>query len=172
MYSALEQLDKSIEQNPNSPNLHAIRGLIYLEQNRTSESLEEMKKEVSISKSSWSNGLLGYVYAKSGNQMESKRIVKLLENQYFTQEKIRENKLSVDNSDGATILSKENVIGLGVAFVYVGMKEPEKALSWLEKDFKSRNAILSYISWMPIFKDLYKNQRFIKLLGQMQLKER
>ena len=142
--AALEQSQLVVDLDPNWYFVKQLRGLIFLKQGRKAEAISEAEKSVELSdRQSWTLGVLGYIYAETGDQIKADVILRELEEKY----------------------EKRQAMGHDIARVYVGLGDKEKAFAWLEKDLQSRDSTMAF--WLyqvplitlrddPRFKDLVK----------------
>ena len=57
----------------------------------------------------------------------------------------------------------------GIAVVYTGLGDKERALEWLQKSFEARDAAFIHVRWDPRFKPLHSAPEFqdlIRRIGQ------
>jgi hypothetical protein len=105
-----------------------------------------MKKAATISNtSSMVSGSLGHVYGISGDRAEAQRILQQLVQQSKTQ----------------------YVSPFYIALVYVGLRENDKAIDWLEAGFKDRSNAIIFLKVDPELDPLRSLPRFQSLLRRM-----
>ncbi len=142
--SAVEQIRKTIDLDPNWYYPHQYLGLGYLKQGRNAEALTEAEKSVELSKRhSIPLGVLGYIYSQTGKRKEALGIAEELKQRF----------------------GKRQANGYDLARVFVGLGDKDQAFAWLEKDFQAHSSLLPYwLGWPPLnslrddprFKDLHK----------------
>ncbi|MFN2532155.1 MAG: tetratricopeptide repeat protein, partial [Pyrinomonadaceae bacterium] len=94
-----------------------------------------------------SKAALGYVEGVSGNKREAANTLSELE-----------------------ALSKQRFItAYGVALVYAGMGERDKAFEWLNKAFDERSHWLVWLRLDPRWDSIRSDRRFIELVNRMHL---
>ena len=84
---------------------------------------------------------LANVYARSGDKAEAKRLL----------------------ADLTAESQRQYVSPYYFAFVYVGLREPDTAMDWLEKAFADRSNGLVFLQVEPALDDLRSNPRFVAL---------
>ncbi|MBI4164399.1 MAG: hypothetical protein HY508_01545 [Acidobacteria bacterium] len=87
----------------------------------------------------------GNCYARAGNKAEAQKAIRKL----------------VERS------AKDRVGTYGVAFVYVGLGEKDRAFDWLEKAYKVHDKGLVFIKTDPALDPLRSDPRFQDLLRRM-----
>jgi adenylate cyclase len=66
-------------------------------------------------------------------------------------------------------LEKDESLAFGIAVVYVGLGDKEKALDWLERALAAHNSNFAHLKCDPIFKTLRNEPRFLLLLKKVGL---
>jgi len=147
--SAVEQCQRTLELDPNSPLTHELLGIAYLKQRRYEEATAEFEKAVELSGRANNRYLssLGYCYAVTGRRGEASAILKELEDRY----------------------AKRGGKGQFLAGVYAGLGERDKAFAWLEREFVQRGVLLPEITWRFAFEGLRGDPRFADLVRRMGL---
>jgi tetratricopeptide (TPR) repeat protein len=148
--SALEQIRKTIELEPNFPSSYNELAWVYLKQGRNAEALAAAEKAVELSKRAPGFLItLGESYIKLGKLAEAHAIVKELEEKY----------------------AKREASAGFIAWLYAGLGEKEKVFPWLEKALKDNNGNLDRLEEAPEFEFLRGDPRFKDLLRRMRLPE-
>ncbi|MEO7659452.1 MAG: hypothetical protein ABIV48_07545 [Pyrinomonadaceae bacterium] len=148
--AALEQSQLVVDLDPNWYFVKQLRGLIFLKQGRKAEAISEAEKSVELSyRQSWTLGVLGYIYAETGNQSKAEAILRELEEKY----------------------AKRQAMGHDISRVYVGLGDKEQAFAWLEKDFLSRNSTMSFWLYQAPLNSLRTDPRFKDLVKRMGMPE-
>ena len=139
---AIQQLRNTLEMDPSYELPHLILGLSYAQKGDFSRALPELRKAVDLSHGTpLMVSALANVYASSGNNEEAQRLLASL---------IVESK-------------KRYVSPYYFALVYVGLRQPEKAIDWLEKAFADRSNGLVFLKVEPVLDDLRSDSRFVVL---------
>ena len=147
--ACVENSLKLIDLDPNFFGIYPYLGLSYLKLGRTAEAFANLEKAVELSKRASHNlAYLGYGYAVTGKRAEAIAIVKELEERY----------------------ARKEATGGGIAAVYAGLGNKDKAFEWLEKDFQSKEDFAG-IRWEIPFESLRDDPRFKDLLKRMGLPE-
>jgi adenylate cyclase len=145
---AIEQINKTLELDPEFRSAHYQLGVIYLLKGDVQKSIEIFEKVYSLRGQNLEClAYLGYAYAIEGN------IAKV--NNYLAElhEKAHPEKQIAVNFD--------------FAVVYAGIGEEEKAMDYLEKAFSDRLGGMVFIKTSPLYKHLKENPRFKLLLNNM-----
>jgi len=89
---------------------------------------------------------LGHAYAIAGKRDEPQKILVKLDN-----------------------LSKQRYLSAyDRAIIYVGLNEPEQALTWLERAYQEHSQFMIYLDTDPRFDSLRSNARFQDLFRRLQ----
>ncbi len=121
-------------------------GLIYLQKGMHGEALE-IFENIYASNKSFGSAALGYTYAKMGRRKEAVKIVAELD------------RASVENY----IPPQEKAI------IFIGLKENEKALQYLEEAFAEKHQSLISLNVEPLFDGLHAEKKYVELLKRMNL---
>ena len=113
----IEECRKTIELAPNVGTSHAILGLTLSLEGHSAEAIVEAQSASRLSGSPSHLAMLGYVYARAGNQTEAKKVIAQL----------------------AEVSKQRYVCSFDVAGIYVGLVEPDRGLQWLEKAESERS---------------------------------
>ncbi|HZI47007.1 MAG TPA: hypothetical protein VFD75_04370, partial [Pyrinomonadaceae bacterium] len=90
-------------------------------------------------------GVLGYAYARSGQQHEAEKVLDTL------------------------LHSNRKQSNSALAFIYIGMDDKARALDTLEKGLQERENFMTHLKSDPLFDSLRSEPRFKELLRQMHL---
>jgi DNA-binding winged helix-turn-helix (wHTH) protein/tetratricopeptide (TPR) repeat protein len=135
---SLDLINRKLETRPDAPQLHVSRGLVYEQQGRTGEAIEEFQKAISLSEGIVGLGSLGHVYAISGKFDEAKRTLRKLDE-----------------------LSKHKYVSpVQKALIYAGLGQKDQALSELEKAYNERSLLPVVLRWDPRLNGLRSEPRF------------
>jgi TolB-like protein/Tfp pilus assembly protein PilF len=143
---AIEQLQKTLEMDPNFPPAHLFLGQVYVQLSRLEDANREFQKAISASGASprYLAGL-GYGYAQSGNTREAQNVL----------EDLRE-------------LSKRRYVSsFDIAAIYVGLGDKDQAFEWLQKAYEERSIFLIFLKVDPRLDPLRSDPRFQDLLRRM-----
>src|SRR5437868_14464804 len=91
---------------------------------------------------------LGYAYAAFGQRDEALKILNQLQE--------RANK-------------GEYVVKIGIAWIYIGLRDKDQAFVWLDKAFAEKSDLMREIKTNPIYDPLRSDPRFTDLLRRMNL---
>ena len=146
-YGAAEaEAARVIEISPNFADVYLQLGKVYLAQHRYPEAEAQFQKGVDLSnRGALYLAYLAYACELQGKHSDTVALVKELEEKY----------------------SQGEAQGYDVATLYAGMRDPDRAFTWLEKNFQTGGAQLTTISVEPVFDSLRSDPRFSKLLQRM-----
>ena len=142
---AIVELQKALELEPDDVGVHMELGTAYLQKGIYPEALAEIQKGVSLAHSSIPSAYLAYAYALAGQRMQALRIL--------TDLKERAGRIYVRPS--------------GIAVIYIGLGEKEKALAILEKEYLERNLPVAKLAAHPMYDPLRSDPRFQDLLRRI-----
>jgi TolB-like protein/DNA-binding winged helix-turn-helix (wHTH) protein/Tfp pilus assembly protein PilF len=143
---AVQQSKKTLEMDPNFAIGHYELGQAFEQKHMHDEAIAEFQRAIELSGHSGAfDSNLGYVYAVSGRKEEALNIAKSLEARH-------------DQNPSA---------GTDVALIYVGLGDPDQAMSWLNKAYEAR--FKASILLRPAFDSLRSDARFQDLLRRVGL---
>ncbi|MBD0372692.1 MAG: winged helix-turn-helix domain-containing protein [Pyrinomonadaceae bacterium] len=147
--AAIEYCHQAMELDENFPWAHGIIGLIHSEKGAYEEAIDEFKKCIAMTDDTETQGLLGYVYARLGRVDEALALLEKLERQ-----------------------SRERYVPtFAPLFIYIGLKEKEKAFELLERMYEERSYVLASLKVFHVFDYLREDPRFSYLLRRVGLPE-
>ena len=139
---AIQQLRNTLDMDPSYELPHLVLGLSYAEVGDFGRATPELRKAVELSHGTpLMVSALANVYARSGDKAEAKRLL----------------------ADLTAESQRQYVSPYYFAFVYVGLREPDTAMDWLEKAFADRSNGLVFLQVEPALDDLRSNPRFVAL---------
>ena len=143
---AIEQCKKTTELDENFATSHFLLGLNYFQKGMLAEAMKECEKgRVLVGSSPFGLEWLGYCYARSGKESEARKVL---------------NELLAFSKGGYVVSS-------GVAIVYNGLGDKNKALEWLERACEERDMDVQYVKVDPLLDNLRSEPRFKALLHKM-----
>ena len=145
---AISQLKTTLEMKPDFPLAHLWLGRAYQEKAMYEEALAEFKT-VEASFRGWPVAIagIGYVDGISGKRIDASKVLR-------------------DLSD----LSRERyVTSYGVALVYAGLGDRDKAIAWLNKAYEERSHWLVWLKLDPRWDTLRADPRFVDLVRRVGL---
>jgi len=128
---------------------HSGLGQVYLQKGMFQEAISEFNSARDLTEDlspAWEE--LGYAYARSGQRDEAIKILNQL------QDRARRG---------------EYILPLGIAWIYIGLRDHDQAFVWLEKSFEERSDGMREIKTNPIYDPLRSDARFTSLLQRMKL---
>ncbi|MGB6340807.1 MAG: protein kinase [Candidatus Aminicenantaceae bacterium] len=145
---AIDMFQKTIEMDPSFPIQYFWLGRVYLHIGELQKAIEIFEKGTKFpAVNAIVSGGWGLAYALAGRDEDAKKILDQLEK-----------------------LSKEKYVdAYPFAYIYMGLRDKDKAFEYLEKCFKVGDMYLLYLPIDPIFKELHDDPRFEALLKKMGL---
>lgn len=135
---ALDAINRKLETRPDAPGLHEWLGMVYEQQGRMTEAIEEFQKAISASGGIDGLGSLGHVYAVSGKSAEAKNTLRKLEE-----------------------VSREKYVSpFQNALIYAGLGQNDQALAELEKAYNERSLAPVQLKCDPRLNGLRSEPRF------------
>jgi DNA-binding winged helix-turn-helix (wHTH) protein/TolB-like protein len=135
---AVDLLQRKIAANSDGAHLHESLGLVYEQQRRVPEAIEEFQKAIELSHNVCGLGALGHIYATSGRSADAENTLK-----------------SIDK------LSKQIYISpYQKAVIYAGLGEKDQALRFLEQAYAERSLLPTLLRFDPRLGELRKDPRF------------
>lgn len=147
--AAIEYCYQAMELDENFPWAHGIIGLIHSERGAYEKAIDEFKRCIALTGDTETQGLLGYVYATLGRLDEAQSLLEKLQQQ-----------------------SRERYVPtFAQLFIYIGLKEKEKAFELLERMYEERSFVLAALKVFHVFDYLREDPRFSHLLRRVGLPE-
>ncbi len=146
---AIEQLQKSIEMDLSFYIPHFYLAYTYVSIGKHDEAIAEAQKAIDLSEGREPALIttLGYVYAAAGKQEEAKKVL-----------------------SQALELSKQMYISpFGIASIFVGLGQKDKAFEWLEKAYEEHDHWMNLFKVHRILESLHEDPRYTILLRKMNL---
>jgi TolB-like protein/Tfp pilus assembly protein PilF len=145
---AFKKLQAALQMNPRFLMAHIWMGRTYQVKKMYPEAIGEYKKALELSMN-WPVALsvLGNVYGMSGDKANAQKILDTL----------------------AQLSSKKFVTSYGVATVYTGLGEKDKAFEWLNKAYDERSNWLVWLKADPRWTPLKTDKRYIELVNKVGL---
>jgi len=142
---AIEQAKRTLELDPNSAVTHAVLGIVHEDQKMYAEAIAEYKTALQLGGAPGEmRGLLGYIYAITGDQRNAELMTKELK------------RLWPIHAHAA----------LDLAIVYCGLGQKDQALDWLKKASEADVGDLIVIGHDHHFDPLRGDRRFIALIRE------
>lgn len=145
----IEELRKVLQEDPNFSVAHWGLGLSYEQKGMLTEAIAEFEKADALGKHRSSNTLasLGHAYATAGQKQRARQLLQELENR----------------------AKKEPISGYQLALIHIGLGENDAAVAALDKAFRERSTLLSYLKMDPRFDPLHSDPRFHDLRQRIGL---
>jgi tetratricopeptide (TPR) repeat protein len=143
---AVNQLHKTIEIDPNYWSTHMWLGAAHSAKGQFREAIAEFEKARHIEDAfSDTLGFLGNAYARAGKKLEALKLIDELKQR-----------------------SKRTYVPpYYLALIYTGLGEKDRALEWLEQDYRDRDAPVTWLKVEPEFDSLRSDPRFQDLVDRM-----
>ncbi len=135
---AVDLINRRLEMNPTFPAYHEWLGLMYEQQGRTSEAIEECQKAISLSQGIDGTGALGHIYAVSGKVRDAENMLRTLDD----------------------LAKKSYISPYQKAVIYTGLGKKDEALKLLEKAFSERSLLAISLRFDPRLDPLRDDPRF------------
>ena len=139
---AVEYFKKALDLDPDFMRGHLILGQTYVLQDKTELAIPEFESVSRLSKGTLGEIMLGYCYARAGRVQEAKKILR----------------------DVMSLPATKYVPPVGIALIYAGLKENDRAFEWLDKAVAEHAAGFVFIRVDPFFDSLRTDPRFATLL--------
>jgi tetratricopeptide (TPR) repeat protein len=148
---AIEQFKKATELDENFAASHLELGWAYFQKGMLAEAMKEAEKARLLGGGSGAYGLgwLGYCYARSGKESEARKVL---------------NELLAFSKEGY-------IVSHGIAMVYNGLGDKNKALEWLERACEDRDPGVRELKVNPLLDNIRSEPRFKALLQKMNLEK-
>jgi TolB-like protein/class 3 adenylate cyclase/Tfp pilus assembly protein PilF len=150
--SAFTESQKLIQLNPEFDGGYNILALVYQTKGEYKNAISILHKAAELTNREGNHTLmiLGYIYGMAGARSDALAVAGELEKKYINQQ----------------------AKAVFVAAVYLGLGEKQKAVEWLEKDYRERNGLMPIlISGFPFFNSLSTDPRYKNLRQRMGLPE-
>jgi DNA-binding winged helix-turn-helix (wHTH) protein/TolB-like protein/Flp pilus assembly protein TadD len=145
---AIAGYSKIIELDPQFASAHTRLGMTYLAERALPDAVREFEEAERLSgPNAYTEGLLGYAEALSGNATKAHQVIQKLT------ERSRH----------------EYVPALSIALIYVSLGERENALEWLSRSYQDRSTHMVYAKVDPLLDPMRSDPRFNALLHRMGL---
>jgi DNA-binding winged helix-turn-helix (wHTH) protein/TolB-like protein/Flp pilus assembly protein TadD len=135
---AIDIMNKKLSLHSGNPVLHESLGLVYEQQGRSVQALEEFQKAIDLSDGNVGVGASGHLYALLGRRADAQKAIRRLE-----QESMR------------TYVSPYQK-----AVVYAGLGQKDEALKYIEQAFNERSLLATSLRFDPRLNDLRADPRF------------
>jgi eukaryotic-like serine/threonine-protein kinase len=145
---AIEQLRRTVELDPNYPMTYWILGLIYRAKGRHELAITVGEKAVNLSGGSpLMRAALAHTYGKSGRAKEALQVL----------------------DDLRELAKHKYVVPHFFAGIYIGLRDNDQAMEYLEKSWEEHCHWLVYLHIDPTMDDLRDDARFQSLLKRVGL---
>jgi tetratricopeptide (TPR) repeat protein len=136
-------------EHPNFSVAHWGLGLVYEQKGMLAEAIAELEKADALGKHGSTNTIasLGHAYAIAGQRSKAEQIL--------SQMNVRS--------------KQEPISSYQFALVFAGLGEKDQALAALEKAFREKSTLLTYVNMDARFDPLRHDPRFTDLLHRMGL---
>lgn len=146
---AIECCDEVIEMDPGFAIAYGIKGVICAQTGRYEKAIAMLKKtDELLGGDTETCALLGYAYGMWGKRREALTVLQELQSQ----------------------AKRKYIPPFLLSYVYLGLKEKDKALEWLEKAYWERSYSLMNLNVDPIYDSLRSDVRFTNMLHRIGFK--
>ena len=145
---AVTQHRKTLQLEPRFAFAHQELGRAYTMQGRYDEAIAEFNEAIEISgRRPVLLAVLGYAYGMSGRRTETEKLLQELE-----------------------VLRKQRVVlAFNFITIYLGLNDKQKAMEWMEINFKERQSALIILGIEPRYDSLRSEPRFQEMLKELKL---
>jgi tetratricopeptide (TPR) repeat protein len=141
---AIEQHRRTLELNPNHPNVRPLLAVVYEQKGMYAEAIAELEKAESFfAGGSRVRGSLGRVYGLAGRRAEARKVL-----QGLIRDRAGPNYVAADD----------------IGAVYVGLGETDLAFEWLRRACEERATALVNLKVEPAFDRFRNDRRFADLM--------
>jgi len=147
---AIAEYQKVIEMAPDFPMAQRELGLVYEQKGMYPEALEQLKKSLALPGNyfkTMNTADLAHLYAVWGKSSEARKVLEEL----------------IHNSE------QRYASAYGIAVIYAGLGEKDKALEWLNKAYEDRSFWMVWIKNDSRLDGLRSDSRFTDLLRRMKI---
>jgi adenylate cyclase len=146
---AIQQLQNTLELDPNYAWAHWILGLSSLHKSMFAEAIASLEKAAVLSKSPSFVASLASAYARSGNAVQARKLLRELMD-----------------------LQKQRYVSpAAIGLLNISLGEKERAFEWLEKAYQERSNFMAYLGVNPVVDPLRSDPRFQDLLRRIGLEK-
>jgi DNA-binding winged helix-turn-helix (wHTH) protein/tetratricopeptide (TPR) repeat protein len=143
---AIKYCDEVIEMDPGFAIAYGIKGIICAQIGRYEKAIAMLKKtDQLLGGDTEARALLGYAYGMWGKRVEALNVVQDLLSQ----------------------AKHKYIPPILLSYVYLGLKEKDKAFEWLEKAYRERSYSLMNLKVDPIYDSLRSDLRFTNMLQRL-----
>ncbi len=143
---AEDYIRKSLDLDSNFSRGHMLLGECYLQQGAYDQAIAELETASKLSEGSVSRAMLGLAYARAGKNREANRILQ----------------------DLLAASTKQYVPPGGIAMVFLGLGDKDKAFEWLDKAVDAGYGIFAFVNVDPVFDSLRNDPRFTTLMKRRE----
>jgi tetratricopeptide (TPR) repeat protein len=145
---AIEQCQETIEMGPDFGQPYKVMSMAYAQKGMYDEAIDSSRRVSNLTgKDPEAAAYLGCFYATIGDR-----------------EKALEKLLELDQ------LAKYKYVSPGcMSLVFLGLGEKDQAIAYLEKGYRERSELLTFLKVLPIFDSIRSDERFVNLLQRMSL---
>ena len=136
--AAIGQAQLALDIDPDFYAAHTLLGMAYLQEQKVSEGIAELREAASLANVTWTLGYLGYAYAVAHNPRKAFNLLMELEQR-----------------------SKQTYVSpFNLALIHAGLGDKEQALVALERTCEDRNEMFGFVKGSPEFDALRSDSRF------------
>lgn len=145
---AIEECEKALQLDPKHFMLHYILGRAYRRLGQGSKAIAQLKAaQKSSGELPLVDAVLGLAYAVSGRKEQTQQVIDALK----------------------AASRKRYIPPTYFGILYAGLGDKEQALSWLEKGFRERADLLTWLNVEPMMDDVRSDRRFQELIRRIGL---
>jgi tetratricopeptide (TPR) repeat protein len=145
--AAIEQIQRVLQRHPDYAPAHELLGLVYEQQARMADAIQEFQRASSLSKGQYGTSALGHLYALQGRHRDVRQML--------------------DNLDAQRKL--RYVAPFELAVLYAGMGDNAEAVDQLEQAYKERSLSAQSMRFDPRLNKVREEPRYRALAKKLQL---
>ena len=147
---AVEQYRKTLDMDPNFPEVHFNLALVHLQRGAFGEAQASLERAMDLAgHRPVTVAILGYLHARAGHAAEARTALAEL----------------------AAASGRGEIASLHMAYIHIGLGEQDRAFEYIEEGYRERVGLLVFAKVEPIFDPLRDDPRFEDLLRRMRLQE-
>jgi TolB-like protein/DNA-binding winged helix-turn-helix (wHTH) protein/Tfp pilus assembly protein PilF len=144
---AIQQLQNTLELDPNYAWAYWILGSSYIHKLMFADAIASLERAVALSKSPSLVAWLASAYARSGNAVQARKLLREL----------------------MELQKQRYVSPAAIGLLYISLGDKDRAFEWLEKAYQERSNSLAYLGVNPAVDPLRSDPRFQDLLRRIGL---
>lgn len=142
---ALNEAQRLVAGNPRSVHYRRTLARVYALKGMYDEAIEQHLEDVELGGMRRAAAALGYIYAKSGNANEARKIL----------------------DDRIAHVGEPTVPYYGIALIYLGLGDNDKAFEWLDKSYRAHEPLVFLVKKIPEWDPVRSDPRYSELMQRI-----